>query len=374
MIKILHTGDIHLDSPFTSVSGEVAARRRNEVKQTFQRMFDYAEKEKIDMILICGDLFDAEFITRETVNFVSSVIGRVSCPVVITPGNHDCYADLNIWRKGVFPENAYIFDSENLSSFVFDEIGVRVYGYAFKEKYLLSSPIEGKKASEDGYISILCAHGDTESAESKYCPLKIRDIEAFGADYTALGHIHNPKEISDRIAYCGCPEGRAFDECGEKGAVIVSIEEGLTSGRKVSYERVRFSSKRYEMTEVYLTPEDSNITLSDKIIGTVRDGMYGEDTLLRVNVKGRSREDFSLDLQYVRERVLSLVPLSELQLTDASASEIDIDALEKDPTVKGEFYRCLKDRLMSEDEAERRKARKAFRLGIAALTGEDFHF
>ena len=55
MLKILHTGDVHLDSPFSGLDPTSAEVRRNELRAAFTSMFHYARTEKVDMILIGPD-------------------------------------------------------------------------------------------------------------------------------------------------------------------------------------------------------------------------------------------------------------------------------------------------------------------------------
>ena len=59
-------------------------------------------------------------------------------------------------------------------------------------------PIEGKAVDGD-MINILCAHGDTASPLSQYCPIAPAAISSFGADYAALGHIHSPEAANKAL-------------------------------------------------------------------------------------------------------------------------------------------------------------------------------
>ena len=70
MVKILHTGDLHLDSPMSSLELATAEAARDEHRSVFSKMMQYATDEKIDMILISGDLFDGRFITARTTELV----------------------------------------------------------------------------------------------------------------------------------------------------------------------------------------------------------------------------------------------------------------------------------------------------------------
>jgi len=70
MIKLLHTGDIHLDSAFSGLDSRSAEIRRNELRSAFTSMITYARMNNADLIIIAGDLFDSEYVTKETISIL----------------------------------------------------------------------------------------------------------------------------------------------------------------------------------------------------------------------------------------------------------------------------------------------------------------
>ena len=368
MLRILHTGDIHLDSPFSGLSAELSEIRRRELRAAFTSMLHYVRTEHVDLVLIAGDLFDSEFVTRETLALVKSEFSRLSCPVVISPGNHDPISGSDVWRPGVLPDNVYVFRECELDSFDFPDIGVRVYGWAFTSRTMEHSPLrEAAPAADDGRINILCAHGDITSQTSLSCPVSVRELEAFGADYAALGHIHNPQQYTDRIAYCGCLEGRAFDEIGPKGAIDLVIDADT---RRVSARRVRFSKRRYETAALSVDGVATNTELRDRIIEFVSNEHYGDDTLLRLVLTGQVDPALHISSSYLESEVRSSGRLFALSVTDRTSPMMSADELRRDPTLRGEFYRILEPELLSNDDSVRLRAAAALRVGLSALAGE----
>ena len=65
-MRILHTGDLHLDSPFCAYGQKDADKQREAGRELLRRIFDCAKDEKCEMILIAGDLFDSRFVTPES--------------------------------------------------------------------------------------------------------------------------------------------------------------------------------------------------------------------------------------------------------------------------------------------------------------------
>ena len=89
----------------------------------------------------------------------------------------------------------------------------------------------------------MCVHGDT-APQSEYGPLSPAEIETSGLDYLALGHVHQYSGLRRAgetfWAYPGCPEGRGFDELGEKGVLWLEVEKGRTEAEFVPLCRRRY--------------------------------------------------------------------------------------------------------------------------------------
>lgn len=368
MIKILHTGDLHLDSPFANLSPAIAAVRRRELRETFSAMMAYARTAAVDIVLIAGDLFDRRFATSETLELIREEFAALPCPVVISPGNHDPADGRGIWHGGALPSNVYIFKEEKLERIVFEDIGLDVYGYGFTSDELTKSPIAGEYVRDRHRASVLLCHGDITSPMSKDAPLSKAQIESFGADYTALGHIHNGEEYSGNAggriyAYCGCPEGRDFGECGVKGAIICEID-GDPMERRVMVTRKPFCRKKYEDITV---PVDGAVGMSE-IYRAARDAaiLCDERTILRLTFTGAVDPGIVIDPAAVEAALPGVAALTVRDRTTPALGFSDSDL-----TVRGEFCRILRPMLESADPAEREKAILALKIGLSALNGND---
>lgn len=378
MVRIFHTGDVHLDSAFSNFSPSHAEARRRDLRATFTSMTLYAQTQNIDIMLIAGDLFEDSFATRETIDLVKREFAKLKCPVVISPGNHDPYSESGIWKSVSFSDNVYVFDSDELSYFDFPDLGVRVFGWSFTSKRMEVSPLTGKSVRDfeggENYINLLCAHCDLTSPISKDCPVTLQELKGFGADYCALGHIHNPTDYGDGIAYCGCPEGRAFDEKGPKGALVVTVSDNdavfgqsSDSGRRITVRKERFSKRRYEEDILRVDGAASNGELRDMISSYLTSSKFGDDTILRLTLTGEISPSFVLSSPYLESEPPRIFAL---KILDKTTPALDIDALRADPTLKGEFFRQLEDKLTSNDPDTRAVAALALRAGLAALAGE----
>lgn len=364
-MKILHTGDLHLDSPFCSDAGAKADEKRDAQRALLRRVFACAKEEKCDLILIAGDLFDGRHTTPETASLVQKLLRESECPVVIAPGNHDPYAEGSFYQRAELPESVYLFTSNELQCFEIEELRTRVFGYAFTSSFLSESPLAGASIPEkEGWCHLLCAHADLTSPISRTAPVTEGDILRGGFDYAALGHIHKPPKLHDtRIQYCGFAEGRSFDELLEGGVLIVTLEEGALP----MVERKILSKLCYAIEELDLTACSDEVSMSDAIEQCIQSSCQRGVTHLRIYLNGSADPELlSLALAKTNqeERDLALLEIQNLTIPVADGS-----FLKNDVTLRGALYRTLYPKLTDEDPVVRRRATKALQIGLCAIDG-----
>ena len=372
MPKILHIGDIHLDSPFSLFDVEKSGERRRELRGTFSTVMTYAKDNEADLVIIAGDLFDSEFVTRETMSLmVSHFAALPSCRFVITPGNHDPATAKSAYLKTKFPENVYVFTSEKVEKISFDDIGVNVYGFGYVEEKYEQNPLAERFMLDRSKINIFAAHADIYSKGGTYCPMKPADFAAFGFDYAALGHIHAggkiEKEGETYYAYCGCPEGRSFDECGVKGGIFIKCEKRGGAFR-AEFETPRFCKKRYEKIEADVSEKKTREEAIAVISDMVKENGFGEDTLLRVKLCGVVAPDADFDEKHITAEDTGVF---YIEVENCTLPLLDFGELENDISIKGAVFRELLPRLESDDENERKIASMALKYALAALSGDE---
>ena len=376
-LKLLHAADIHLDSPFSGLDSRSAEARRNELRSAFTSMMTYARKADTDLVLLSGDLFDGDLVTRETVALLARECENYGRPVFIAPGNHDPASPNSVWRRVSFPENVHVFTSTALDAVDLcdadgRDTGVTVYGYAFTGPDLDTVPIEGTAVDDPGRINLLVCHADMLGLKSSDCPVTAAHLDAFGADYAALGHIHNPPAPGPgcRFAYPGCLEPRGFDERGPKGAILAEIEK--TDGPStVTLRRIRFSKRRYERADCDVTGAETNADVREAIRQTIlsfaRENGWGADTCAALRLTGTIAPGLVLDTETLAENPPCV---GSLRLEDRTVPDADPAVLAADPGIRGAVWRELKPALESEDPREREVALRALRYALRAIAGD----
>lgn len=368
MIRVLHFGDMHLDSPFSGVSAQEGERLRNELRQLFCEIMQLASG--FDAVLIPGDLFDCGFVSPDTLVTVKEALGNCGRPVVISPGNHDPYKQGSVWTSGQWPENVMIFSDEHLNHFDFcvNDIPVTVWGWAFTSDRLDVLPLNEGLVPFKGRINLICGHGDISSPITKYCPVTPTSLAISGCEYAALGHIHKAPEPAvygkTLAAYCGFPEGRSWDEPGQGSVLAVTVEEE----RIPAIEKIPTGHHRYEIISLDITGESTDESVI-KSVSSVLDEYINASVLIKL--EGTVSPDYKPNLKKISENSCHQEGVA-VKIEDNTIPVYGSEYLEKDMTVVGEFYRSLLPKLNSSDIRERTVAAEALRIGLLALEGRPF--
>ena len=256
MLTIIHGADFHLDAPFAALPPDKARARRAEQRELLDRLAGLAEERRADVVLLSGDLLDGGQTYQETVQALARTLGGIPAPVFIAPGNHDCYGPRSVYAGTAWPDNVHIFSTVAVEGVELPGLNCVVHGAAFTTPQADRSPLMGFAAPRDGRIHLMALHGDVEG-KGRYGPIALEDIAASGLTYLALGHIHacsGLQKAGDTYwAYPGCPEGRGFDELGDKGVLVVTVDDGGA----VSAEFVPLARRRYEILTVDVTGAES---------------------------------------------------------------------------------------------------------------------
>ena len=223
-LKILHSGDWHLDSPFASFREDQRTMLKKAQREIPNQIAGACLENHCDLVLLAGDLFDGGW-SRDTLEHMQEALKSCRVPVLISPGNHDPWGKDSPWNEA-WPDNVHIFGPE-LSSTAFEKLDCRVYGSGFTS---MDSPslLENFQCTGKEKWQIGLFHGDAMNAGSPCNPVTAAQIRNSKLHYLALGHIHSAGGLEVENTVCswpGCPMGRGWDETGEKGYLLVELED-----------------------------------------------------------------------------------------------------------------------------------------------------
>ena len=334
-IKLLHAADLHLDSPFEALPAGKAAIRRREQRELLDALARLAAAERVDLVLLSGDLLDSGTPYFETGEELAQALRSIPAAVFIAPGNHDYYSPKSPYARLQMPENVHIF-TENRS-------GPLLRGFRTERR--------------PGGINLLCLHGDFGAKDSPYDPISEAELQNSGIDYAALGHIHKASGLRKAgetwYSWPGCPEGRGFDETGEKYVNLVELENGECRLRQVS-----IAGRRYEQLQVDVTGADPLLAIHSSLPDDTVCDVY------RITLTGET--ETAPDLRKLYANLAEL--FFELQLRDETRLRHSVWDSAGEDTLRGLFLSRLKTRYdAAKTEEERRKLEQAARWGLAAL-------
>ena len=201
-IKFLQCSDIHLDAPYVGISAEKSEERRRELRRSFNRLMQYVRDRGVDVVLMCGDIFDTEYATNNTAEvLIREFKNCSSATFIITPGSSDAYENNPIYTSGRLPSNCKVITDPTLTRIDLDELNVTIYGWAFQGPTMTENPLYGRRVDDISRINIVCGYADLDGPlASEACPISETDIKDFGADlyYTVYD---DTNVIARRIVY-----------------------------------------------------------------------------------------------------------------------------------------------------------------------------
>ena len=353
MTKIIHTGDLHLDSPLIGLSPDKAEICRNEKFISFEKTIDEVINTKTDILLLAGDLFENEYVSYKTVQFLKRCFAKIpDTHVFISPGNHDCISGNKIYSGENLGENVHVFDN-SLSFVELKDKNVRVYGYGFYGKTADNNIFEGFKAIDDGMTNIMVIHCSLPPYKDTN-PITAEQIRESGLDYLAAGHIHAGGEIMREgdtfYAYCGTPQGVSFDETGDKGII-----EGEVDHKSVNLKFVKTAKRDVIVADVDVSDCLTNADICTKLKDLQSGNIY------KIKLCGKTPKEVVFNTKALKEML-------EESLFSAKIYDETENEREKTPSMAEKLFL---EKLKSKEADESIKQR-AEKLGLSALSGEKY--
>ena len=333
-LKILHSADWHLDSPFAGFREDQRELLKKEQQKIPGKVADLCRREDCDMVLLAGDIFDCDA-SPETLDILKRELKRCGVPVLIAPGNHDFCVPGSPWLEENWPQNVFVFTG-GLESVTIEGLDCRIYGAGYQS---MDCPglLEGFKAEGDEKYCVAVLHGDPTQKNSPYNPITAAQVRGSSLDYLALGHIHKAGAFRTGTTLCawpGCPMGRGWDETGEKGVCIVTLDNE-TEIQAVSLDTLRF----YDMS----------VDIGEDAVAAVEAALpgMGSRDFYRISLTGCGKVDLA-----ALKRKFSQFP--NLDLRDKTEPPMDVCGSAWEDTLEGIFFNMLHKTMEKEPENEHR--------------------
>lgn len=361
-IKIVQSGDFHLDSPLTLHHLSFRKTRREELLHCVKNIIDFSNGVSADLLLLTGDLFDSLRVTQGTLHYLHKELERFKGRVFISPGNHDPYQQGSPYDTFEFPSNTHVF--REYEEVFLEDLHALVCGQGFTAPYEKENQLQRRMAPDGAFPKILVMHGEVTTGTNDYNPLTPQSISQSGFSYIALGHRHEfggiQREAHTSYAYAGIPEGRGFDEPGDKGVIY-----GLVFRDGVDLNFSKLNARSYREVEVDLS---SCLTHRDMVEKTLV-SLGSRNDIFRIILRGILPTYVRVDVREM-DRELSK-SLKEFMLVDETkVFGSDAETIGEN-TLKGIFIRTIEEK-KTQGIIDRDMLEEAKVLGLRILSQEDF--
>ena len=361
-MKIVHFADLHLDAAFAwcGASGDAARRRRQALRKTLNNIIEIVRDVDADALFCGGDLYEHDRVTPDTGAFLQKIFAELDpVRVYIAPGNHDWYGPNSLYATLAWSKNVHIFKKAS-----FEQVDLAhsfsLWGAAHRQPANTPNFMQNFCVRGPG-VHIALFHGaerawfsEQGSNKQLHAPFDGEEIVRAGFRHAFLGHYHRPK-LAEYHTYPGNPDPLEFGEDGERGPVITTI----SPDGSVSRER-----RSVSVTEVHdLALDVTGCTHYEEIQVRLKQLTEGRTGTIRLVVNGDLEP--SVDLQKNDLHSVLSERFDAIQVRSGALRPVyDIDAIRKEPTVRGQFVSDVLDAKLSPSETQR-----VLVTGLRALDG-----
>ena len=364
-MKFAHIADLHIGKRVHDFS---MLEDQRYILEEMLRIFD---EEKVDGVLIAGDVYDKTVPSAEAVQVFDDFItklAKMEMPIYMISGNHDSAERLAFGAQLFENDGVYIspvYEGEVKKVEVEDVYGtVNIWLLPFLKPATVRHALQREDINtyEEGVVAalqgceidteqrnILVAHqfvtgaDRSDSEETSVGGLDNVSAEVFeDFDYVALGHIHRAQKMGrETLRYSGTPLKYSFSEADHKKSV--TILELLEKGR-------------VEIHVVPLVPRrDMRKMRGTYMEVTAKDACTEENKMDYLQITLTDEEDVPGALQKLRTVYSNLMRLEydnartrenrEVQAVEAQEQKSELELFE-------EFYELLNNESMKDEQVE----------------------
>lgn len=262
-MRFLHAADLHIDSPLRGLGryeGAPVERLRTATRAALENLVDKAISERVDFVLLAGDIYDRDWQDFHTGLFFREQmvrLGRTDIRVFIVQGNHDAQGVIS--KRLPLPSNVTVFSSRTAQTVRIDELSVAIHGRSFPDRVVKEDLVPSYPAPVPGFFNIALLHTSLGGRphHDTYAPTDVATLLGKHYDYWALGHIHGREVVLDtpRIVFPGNLQGRHANETGAKGCELVSVEAGRIEAEFIPLDVVRWHQMELALEGIETTDE-----------------------------------------------------------------------------------------------------------------------
>lgn len=362
--SFVHTADVHLDSPLRSLAllnPDLAELIGDATRLAFERTVELCLDERVDALMIAGDLYDGDQTSMKTALFLAAQLQRLTeagIRTFIVRGNHD--AQSRITRELTLPEAVKVFGGRAETVELDHDRGtmpVAIHGISFARPHAPESLIPRFQSPVPDAFNIGLLHTSLAgSAEhDDYAPCSVSDVAGTGFDYWCLGHLHK-REVYSRepfIVMPGMPQGRDIGEAGPKSVTLVRVADDGA----IDCHPHTTSVAQFERIQIDLAGVSDQRAMVDRIAAGLTDARtaaQSDHLVVRLEMRGDTELAWRLrrDPELVRAEALHRAELIGQTWIEKIALEVTAPG---DPTIGpiGEVADTIRSKIAPSDSFRR---------------------
>ena len=359
-MKFVHIADMHFDGIFNNISNKENSGelRRLDQRKIFKKIIDYIKENEIKYFFISGDLYEHKYIRKSTIEYINNLFSEIpNTQIFISPGNHDPFITNSYYNKFIWNDNVKIFNSKIEKIQTED---ANIYGYGFNDFYCTNSGINNLELDDKTKLNILVIHGTLDGAnieDQQYNSLNSKLLKEKGFDYIALGHIHKLDYNSyehQNIVYPGSTIAQGFDELGEHGMIVGTLEKN-----SLELNFVPLDDKQFEINKLDI----SEINSKEELIEKLNDLNYNPNHFIEIYLIGTRNFEINTN------EILKLISNNQiLKIKDITSLNYDFEKLSRENNLKGIFIKKMLEKIgTAQNDLEKLELEKALEIGFDSL-------
>ncbi|MCB9666770.1 MAG: DNA repair exonuclease [Myxococcales bacterium] len=344
-LRFIHSSDWQLGMPFRWLQGDGGAKLRELRMLAIDQLAAMSKKRGASFVLVAGDLFDDNTVSKSIILEANECIGRIGCPVYVIPGNHDYGGPASIYSQSLFleskPANLIVLGERKATRTVDDAA------------WLLPAPLLHRHEAADPTAHITESFGGHDAPRIGIAHGTIRRFDKSGEgtvpnlidprraelgklDYLALGDWHGLVQVNPNTWYSGTPEATSFKD-NQPGHVLLVTMDGR--GTVPHVEPLKVGQARWikKSFDIY---QDEDINALYQWLDALEQPRL---TLASVTIKGSLSMSGLSKVRAFTEaapsRLLHYQDDSEHLLSRASAS--DLDSIASDGYLRAAIERLI---------------------------------
>ncbi len=351
-MKLLHTADWQIGRTYAFFEPDDAAILAEARTTTVERIAALATEERVDLVVVAGDVFDAQTVTDRTIRRLFLAMQGFAGHWCLLPGNHDAALAESVWtrahRLGVLTSNLHLLLRPE--PLLLPDAGVAILPAPLTQRQTtgdLTAALDTMQ-TPPGLIRIGVGHGAVEGVLPEGIdssnPIAPDRAETARLDYLALGDWHGCKEINTRTWYSGTPEPERYVDNDPGQVLLVEIAAPgmvpqVTRHPVGQYQWVRWE-REFQVAEDVDALDERLSTLDSRFV--VRLDLSG---VLDITARQRLLENLAAASARVRALEYDLAEI-RLQPTDADIANMQADGYLSDVISE------LRDRSVVPDQKE----------------------